>query len=264
VPIIGFNETTDDKGHTVKMPIFDFSLTQGFKRPDTLYPAPPPSSTDALTNCELCGAKIKNVYFIYDDRHRFTLNVGSECVTHFQEGKSGKEKEREAKIMLAAMLDRDIENLSGIVKADLSKVKTERSYHGDKKVRVWYNMNIGYYTESKHRSEYDMKIGSNIAQVNFDVLKDKRYNITKEISGRHIYDLLTPFNYSGEMDRAGKDSEITKESIDKRLLAWFTRKEKEQTELIPAIVGLLTAFEYPVDFSSDYLNNKIENSKEAE
>jgi hypothetical protein len=109
-----------------------------------------------------------------------------------------------------------------------------------------------------------MKIGSNIAQVNFDVLKDKRYHITKEISGRHIYDLLTPFNYSDELDCAAKDSEITKESIDKRLLAWFTRKEKEQTELIPAIVGLLTAFEYPVDFSSDYLNNKIENSKEAE
>lgn len=264
LPIIGFKETENDKGQIVNMPVFDFSVTQGFKRPDTLYPAPATSSTDALTNCELCGAKIKNVYHIYDDTHRYTLNVGSECVTHFQEGKSGKEKEREAKIMLAAMLDRDIENLSGIVKADLSKVKTERSYHGDKKVRVWYNMNIGYYTASKHRSEYDIKIGNNIAQVNFDVLKDKRYPITKEISGRHIYDLLTPFNYSAELERADKDSEITKESIDKRLLAWFTRKEKEQTELIPAIVGLLTAFEYPVDFASDYLNNKIENSKVAE
>ena len=254
VPIIGFQEVDIDHGKTRSMPIFDFSVMKGFSSPDTLYPATSGGFKDAMTNCELCGHNIKNVYHIYDAKHKYKLHVGSECITHFQDGKSGKDKERDAKIMIALMLDKDLEALGGIVRQDLSRVRTERTFHGGtKNVREWHTLNIGYYTEGKSRGEYEIKVGEAVSKIDFDILKPKRFEYTKTINGKDIYDSIKPFSYDYEMERVS-DGEGTKESVDKKLLSWFSRNEVMQVAVIKAAVGLLQAFEYPVDFSSDYLN----------
>ena len=161
------------------------------------------------------------------------------------------------------MLDKDLENLSSLVKADLSKVKTENTWKGTVKRREWNRLNIEYYTEGKHRSEYDIKIGAAIERTDFDVLKSKRYQYDKSISGKDMYDAITPFNYESQIKEMARFG-YTKEKIDKDLLSWFTRKEKEQVALILPIINLLKAFEYPVDsFVSDYLNNISTNTIKA-
>lgn len=49
------------------------------------------SATSSDACCELCGHPIKIVYALQNDTKQWLLNVGSECVTHFNAGKSGKE-----------------------------------------------------------------------------------------------------------------------------------------------------------------------------
>ena len=156
--------------------------------------------------------------------------------------------------MIALMLDKDLEALGGIVRQDLSRVRTERTFHGGtKNVREWHTLNIGYYTEGKSRGEYEIKVGEAVSKIDFDILKPKRFEYTKTINGKDIYDSIKPFSYDYEMERVS-DGEGTKESVDKKLLSWFSRNEVMQVAVIKAAVGLLQAFEYPVDFSSDYLN----------
>lgn len=57
-----------------------------------------PSPLKALgiePNCELCGHGIKNCYWLQNDTRKWLLMVGSECVTHFGEGKSGEQIAKE-------------------------------------------------------------------------------------------------------------------------------------------------------------------------
>ena len=200
VPIIGFNETQDDKGRTIKMPIFDFSVMAGFTKADTLYPASGGGGKDAWTNCELCGTMIKNVYHIYDDKDKYRLQVGSECVTHFQEGKSGKEKEREAKLMLARMLDKDLEDLTGIIVSQLSKIEKQHSYQGTKNVRVWHRLETGHYLQADDKdADFEKRVKSNLLKINFDILKGKHYQYDKSIYGKDLLGMVKPFNYDNNL-----------------------------------------------------------------
>lgn len=89
----------DEEGRT--FPTFDFSTLAGYTSAPTLYKGEP-----AAPCCQLCGRQgIKYVYHLQNDRRRWTLAVGSECVTHFEE-QNGAELAKEAQDAknLAALL----------------------------------------------------------------------------------------------------------------------------------------------------------------
>jgi len=66
-----------DKGS--EMAVFNFPA--GYHAVKTLY------TGDC---CHLCGTLIKNVFWIKNDKKRWVMAVGSECVTHFGPGDSGQ------------------------------------------------------------------------------------------------------------------------------------------------------------------------------
>ncbi|WP_372393850.1 hypothetical protein ABMY26_00775 (plasmid) [Azospirillum sp. HJ39] len=55
-----------------------FNMPEGFSQAPSLFGG----QADC---CELCGHHIKNVFWIQNDKRRWILPVGSECVCHFQE-----------------------------------------------------------------------------------------------------------------------------------------------------------------------------------
>lgn len=83
VGVSGMDKTAGPGGKEIMMPVFD--MPQGYKKAPTLFPA---QGTEA--NCELCSTPIKNVYWIKNDKRKWIMAVGSECVTHFNEGESGE------------------------------------------------------------------------------------------------------------------------------------------------------------------------------
>lgn len=72
----------DSEGRVINQ----FSLPAGYDVAPTLY-----RCTGQDMNCELCAHPIKNVFWLQNDTRKWLMIVGSECVTHFAEGKSGEE-----------------------------------------------------------------------------------------------------------------------------------------------------------------------------
>ena len=64
-------------------PQTDFSYTVGY----TFAPIENPQDD----TCELCGHNIKNVYWIKHDVKKWIMRIGSECITHFGPGISGRQ-----------------------------------------------------------------------------------------------------------------------------------------------------------------------------
>lgn len=95
--VVGFTETEDAEGRAITLPVFE-DAPSGYTSAPTLFKG----SSDSPC-CELCGAAIKKVYHLQNDTKRWTLPVGSECVTKFEEGKSGEDLSKEAK----ATMNRD-------------------------------------------------------------------------------------------------------------------------------------------------------------
>jgi hypothetical protein len=92
VEITGMTETEDDRGQPRMMPTFN--MPEGYSEAPTLYKHEGGGSEGGT--CGLCGTSIKNVYHLQNDDKKWTLPVGSECVTHFQaEGKSGERVAKE-------------------------------------------------------------------------------------------------------------------------------------------------------------------------
>lgn len=89
VPVVGVCETENGV-----MPTFDFSVCRGFDKADSQYKN---GNSDESCRCELCGHGIKFAYWIYSQERKETMLVGSECVTHFEEGKSGADLTKDAK-----------------------------------------------------------------------------------------------------------------------------------------------------------------------
>lgn len=87
VPIKGTAETTNARGDVQAMPDFDFP--KGYSHAPSLYQG-------MQDTCELCGHQIKNYFWIQNDTKKWTMAVGSECVTHFTEGKTGIKLSKEA------------------------------------------------------------------------------------------------------------------------------------------------------------------------
>ena len=86
VEMTGFVEV-EAGGEAHTMPTFNFP--QGYTSAPTLYK----SNADGAC-CELCAHPIKMAYWIQNDSKKWTMMVGSECVTHFG-GKSGQELAKE-------------------------------------------------------------------------------------------------------------------------------------------------------------------------
>lgn len=77
--------TKNDRGDAVEMPEFDFP--SGYTSAPSLFKN---AQSGGDLCCELCGhAPIKNLFHIQNDTRRWTMAVGSECVTRFGENKSG-------------------------------------------------------------------------------------------------------------------------------------------------------------------------------
>lgn len=88
VPVKGMVQT-EDNSKKVSMPEFDFP--QGYASAPSLYK----NNGAGDVCCELCAHPIKNVYWIQNDTKKWTMIVGSECVTRFGEGKSGEQLSKE-------------------------------------------------------------------------------------------------------------------------------------------------------------------------
>jgi hypothetical protein len=87
VPVARFVEAQDGN-RSVTMP--EFKFPEGYTSAPTMFVS---QGSEAV--CGLCGKTIKNCYWIQNDSKKWTLMVGSECVTHFGEGKSGMELSKE-------------------------------------------------------------------------------------------------------------------------------------------------------------------------
>lgn len=84
VPVSGMSLENTPVGDRM-LPTFEFP--KGYSSAPTLF---------VDEECGLCGTRIKNVYWIQNDKKRWVLGVGSECITHFGEGKSGEKIAKES------------------------------------------------------------------------------------------------------------------------------------------------------------------------
>jgi hypothetical protein len=95
--------------------------------------------------CELCGHAIKTCYWLQNDSRRWTLIVGSECVTHFGTGESGAELAASAK---KAMQRKFLGFARSIVAERSYEQRDYCAFHGLKKaVRGYFDaVQNGYHS----------------------------------------------------------------------------------------------------------------------
>ena len=86
VPVKGMAET-DTPGGRGMMP--EFAFPAGYGQAKSWF-----KDSGENSCCGLCGAGIKNVFWLQNDKQQLTLPVGSECVTRFGEGQSGEKLAR--------------------------------------------------------------------------------------------------------------------------------------------------------------------------
>ena len=90
VPIKNMALTEGDGGKIVMTP--EFEMPKGYKSAPSIYKN---NSMGSIGNCELCGHEIKNVYWIFNKKKKWVMGVGSECITMFGEGKTGRKLSKE-------------------------------------------------------------------------------------------------------------------------------------------------------------------------
>lgn len=112
VQILGTEDAETDAGDARRMPVFAFP--SGYTRAPSLF-----ASAAQPINCELCGTPIKIAYWLQNDRCRWTLMVGSECVTHFG-AKSGEQIARQTRQRLDRQLLRDAQAVKWALHAKFS------------------------------------------------------------------------------------------------------------------------------------------------
>jgi len=255
VPVLEMQTTLNDKGEEVQMPIFDFSVTKGFVKAPTLYPAG--TATGALTNCELCNKSIKRVFWIYNPEKKYILQVGSECVTHFGEGKSGKEQVREKQIADALLLDKQLLHLQQVIKQKASKMVTENLGYGrSRSVRKFNHLNLKHWLSEPQTSEPMQKLQNRLKGIDTEFFKNKKHPIGDYLNTwQQVIELLQPFNYAAELQYAQtpayKDKQTYTPTIaeaeaaaNKKLLAWYSRKGEAQKQAAEKVTALLKAYDY--------------------
>ena len=270
VPILGFTSVEGPKGKDIEMPVFDFP--KGYAQSKTLY-----KSTQDSPCCELCGkTPIKIFYHIQNDKQKTTLIVGSECVGHFQEGKSGKENLRDTKLKLAILLDKDLQKLAAIVKDKMSEVYTERGYYSPKQVRRWKQTDLSDSPDYNNKKLYeDFKQMDMDITVFHDPKKIKEYerytsqpkllsDYLNHIRWDFVYGKIPAFGWQRDQDLV-KRNYHSQETAEKNILTWFKKNEAIGRELIEKIIPILKIlgkYEENV-YNSEYLS-AINFSPDAE
>lgn len=87
VEVDGFSEVDAGGGERRSMPTFNFPT--GYAKAPSLFAGE--------GCCNLCGTEIKNYYWLKHDKNRWIMPVGSECVTHYNEGVSGEKMAKKTK-----------------------------------------------------------------------------------------------------------------------------------------------------------------------
>jgi len=118
VPVKGMTQVKAGD-QTVSMPEFD--LPKGYNPAPSLYR----NNGAGEMCCELCAHPIKFAYYIQNDSKKWTMLVGSECVTHFEE-KSGKALAKEQ----VWEMNRDLLRQAVTLKKAIWKKYTRRTYIG--------------------------------------------------------------------------------------------------------------------------------------
>ena len=217
VPITGVSEV-EVNGKIKSMPNFDFP--KGYAKAPTLYPI----NVGGEMNCELCGRMpIKTAYYIQNDKHQWTLIVGSECVKNFEDGKSGKENLRQFKINSAMMLANDISLCGEYIKSNFSRIKEERDFRGFvKKTRDWKSIYVGNATNYLEKEQLTELKESGKLDVLFATSKS---SATKDyVNWYYVYEKLPFFTESADS-----------ENYEKQLLSWFKRNETKARDFLQAV-----------------------------
>jgi hypothetical protein len=218
VPIVG-EEKVEADGRERNMPVFKFP--SGYDKAPTLYPV---NRTGDL-NCELCGKMpIKTAYHIQNDRHKWLLLVGSECVTHFQE-KSGKEEQRGFRLREAEVLAKNLSTIRKYIRENYSEFKMRREYGREVKQMVWRSSYVGEQFNFKNKEQIRELVKSGVIDDWFD----KRDSFKENIYWLNVFKKMPYFadDYSSE------------ESREKALLSWYKRNEEKAKNFIASFVRFI-------------------------
>lgn len=124
VPVLSMVETDCEDGTNRVMPQFSF--------PENYAEAPSMYKGEC---CNLCGTRIKNVYWIQNDKRRWIMPVGSECVTHFGGGETG------AKLVKKASWEQNAELLKRVREVRFKLYSTFRKSvklgYGRVETKIW-------------------------------------------------------------------------------------------------------------------------------
>lgn len=128
VPVKDMHTTTDDKGRQTTLPVFDFA--PGYKQVDT------PFAGDDC--CHLCGHNIKKAFHIQNHDKKWSMVVGSECVTKFGDGESGEKLAKKDMAVGRRKLVKQLEDARQELRAAGMKEVTHRNNFGNERiVKEW-------------------------------------------------------------------------------------------------------------------------------
>ncbi len=207
--IDGFEEAVNNKGRTVQMPTFNFP--KNYKDADTLFKCPP---TQPYC-CELCGrTPINVIYYLQNDRAKLLLRVGSECVTHFQNGTSGDDNFKRFKLNSARVLDIELRSIRKHILDNHSRM-VDAGY--GRKNRQWDSCLL----DTDIDSEYWNGLREGIKSLDLELVYCGR-------KGNTIY-----------WEKIFKIIPVCMHDEDSKLLSWYTRNEQKATKLLREIKGVL-------------------------
>lgn len=261
IEVIGKKDVVvKETGKEYELPLFDFP--KDYDKAESLFKNSNGTNSDTVC-CELCGKMpIKVVYWIKNDQRKLVMIVGSECVTHFADGKSGKENLRLAKITLAKILDSDLIRLRKLVIEKKSRV---RDIGYGRKERQWDASNFYYGYDENMDKQFNI-----IKELNIELLYDKKqkesklFEKEKKFYWKNIYENIPLFGWEQAMKSV--PSYESKESLEKRLLTWFKKNEEYAQRYIQEVISVLkvdgTRYEEG-EYYSEYLSSKDDSIVDA-
>lgn len=248
VPIKGFALVEGPKGKMIEMPEFDFP--KGYARSKTLY-----KNNQDNPCCELCGKEpIKKYYYIQNDKEQTTMITGSECVTHFGEGKSGKENLRAVKINLAIILDQDLYSFKKFIKSEFSKLGQPYGWSNKRDLK-WSSS----YLDSQPMDEFAGLLNPKEIERSKNMFAGENAKYHEQtlhtINWGFVHQMIPVFSWSREQDLVKRNYE-SQETAEKNLLTWFKKNEhagRMLLEKVSEILRIIGKYDENV-LNSDYLS----------
>lgn len=193
--IIGHQQMANDKGVMVEMPLFDFESIKGYKTPNTLYKN---HGVGSEATCELCGkTPIKHIYWIKNDKKKYVLAVGSECVKHFSP-KSGEELSRDVKLNYAKEVFEQLYENAPLLK---------RLFYWDNKRSAGYGKNHYSWTNDEIRKMYHQINDIGLTEDMFNSKRQEELRISDKDNEKNILTKLTLVKKKGiDLDKLVRES----------------------------------------------------------